>query len=290
MVKYPNLDEFRVEDELLEQAIGFQVHKQMYIDGRRLLARLWAADTKGKSAVEIEAELRALSETAFDPDQHAIRYQRSTGPAKVVYFAPGPPHKVQDWRGGFLNSRPYFFGVSLNREMTAPGFMKWVDREFIPFVKASMKLAARIQLPGAIEFTAQDEAVFRRVGGETVKTHNTKIWYRTKDDAVRENLSNKARQSPSLKKLRAKLLSVACYRFKMAGFTFREYNEAQRSIGLEVYAKRNSAPVVVDITEEAYNGRLKIATGLLREEWRGLEVEKPEDIPEAGFALGKRFR
>jgi hypothetical protein len=290
MKKYPDLEEFQVEDDLLEEAIRFQVDKQVCIDGRKLLVKLWAPDSQGRTEAEIAEELRVFAASTFESEPSDTRLRKSRGPAKVVYFERGAPAQKQNWSSGYSNSRPYFIGIALNREMTAPSFLKWVDREFLPFVRASMKLAARIDLPGSIEFTDKDEAVFRRVGGAAATDHQVKFWYRTKADARRDNQSNRRRQNPSVKNMRAKLFSVACYRFKMAGFSFREYNEVQQRIGLETYVKRNSEPVPVEITEEAFNGRLKIAAGLLRDVWAAFDVKNPENIPEAGFELGNRFR
>lgn len=287
----PNLEEFAVADDtLLRCAISFQIHKQLCLDNAEYLTNLFAKEQPNTPRDQIAKEIQETSTKVFDPGD-TEPYQRDIRePAQVVFFDRGLPRKDEGGRSIFPNSRPYYLGISINRKMSGPQFMKWVNREFIPFIKSSMKYAARVDLSGGIEFSIKDQMLMQKVGGAAISHHDLEIRHCTKQQAASENISNKKmRWLPSTKHMRSHLLSIACYRYKQAGFDYIRYNDAQKHIPLETYQKRSSEPIPIDITEEAFNARLRIATQLMRDQWKLLQVDDPENTPGIHFELGKRF-
>jgi hypothetical protein len=273
----PDLREFIVPDEWLEDALNFQIEKQFARDSLRDTVRRQMAEDR-ISLRRAWANAMAATTATYEMKGKAplLKSRKVAG----VFFLNRcrPPAEIAecDFAG---NERKWYIGISLNRNRSAAAFLDWTLRELLPCVGAAARLIANIDMRGSVYFSDEHiECLLRNIHGS--QPAEFKFWSCDRQRARACADKSRKMQIAPPQRLRARLLAIACYRFAQADFGWRAYHRAQEQISLE------SNPM----TRELFRQRLKIAVTMLRD-YAPFEIaHRLEHLPGFYFPLGKSFR
>lgn len=274
----PDLAEFQVDDEWLQDALEFQIRKQFNRDGIRHLAFEKMIQTGCSLKKAWEGAMTAAT-AKYSRSELAVPYSSTEKVAEVFYFKRYAPTKSEAECNLSRNERKWYIGISLNRNRNGASLINWSRKVFIPFALSAIRWMANIEMQQGVLFSEKDANRLRKTLGSAAGDENFNFLIDSGDLLNPFKVEEKPSQRMSRTKLRGRLLAIACYRYVQAGYGWESYDRDQNALGLEAGK----------MSRERFRQRLRIAVGTLREEWSSNLVSRPERTVGIHFPLGRSF-
>lgn len=253
-IKKPDLSRFIVQENYLIEGLQHYENQQTLRDGFGWRACL-CADI-GQPAPPFEQIHLALLKEAdepFTPTQNTPTDEDHRTIAVIDCTRDNISNKERIYR--FRNARNWSIQVQLNREHSATSLMDWFEKVGVPQLREAFRQMAHTDMRGEIAYTEAEVKsrwpCFAKTP-EALKAFCDKTTNWERDTIT----NNKANQRASDRVLRSRLLGLAYYRYRQAGYKWREYARDAASIGLEH-----------NVTEKTSAKRLEVAAKRQAELW-----------------------
>lgn len=271
----PDLTEFKIDDEWLQDAVAFQISKQRIRDGLRYLVREEMIRT-GRLLRDVWTEYITQATANYVRSSYATPFSYTEKIANVFYLERYAPSEEKTGCDLGRNERKWYIGISLNRNRSAASLLSWGQRTLVPFVLSAIRLMANIEMRGAVVFSPED---MKRLRVELGEDRRNEIYLCSRDQIREFGHEARSNQRLSRTKLRGRLMALACYRYYQSGYGWEVYDREQKKFGLETDR----------MSREKFRQRLRIAVAALRYEWDWAISARLEQMRGIHFPLGKMF-
>jgi hypothetical protein len=232
----PDLTQFKVDDDYSFEALQYYENQQQWQDSFEWWMEKILKDpsqTSKKSPTELYDMLRAEMSAPFHSTPKTPTNAMLRRPATITVTQPaiyGNPNSYN-----VPNTRPWEIRIDLHRNHTGPALRKWFEKEGIPQLRELIRTMAHGYMRGSIELS-RSEAIKYRERYHPHATGNALI-EEIQEQSIRwrnETVAQSRKQPfPSDYRLKVHLCGLAYYRYRQAGFGWRQFAIASKAAQLE---------------------------------------------------------